>query len=64
MRRHFRDLVVARTEAQLSVSLGALGNERSAVRYVTVGSGQLLTDFEILCGLVSAGLEIESTDDW
>ncbi|KAL1503472.1 hypothetical protein AB1Y20_011956 [Prymnesium parvum] len=30
------------------------------VRYVTVGSGLLLTDFEILCGLVERGVQVES----
>ena len=30
------------------------------MRYVTLGSGQLLSDFEILCSLHSAGLTIES----
>ena len=33
---------------------------RKPVRYVTLGSGLLLTDFEILCGLVDQGLRIGS----
>jgi hypothetical protein len=60
VRRHFRDVVVALTVSQLTASLGALGEQRSAVHYVTLGSGQLLTDMEVLCGLVDAGLVIES----
>ena len=53
-RRHFRELVVARGATELQAS------EQGAVRLVTLGAGNLLTDFEILLGLWSRGLTIES----
>lgn len=63
VRRRFRENVVKCTLEQL----GACGR----VRYVTVGSGSLLTDFEILCALRAANLIIASIvavdtcyDDW
>ena len=52
VRRRFRENVVRCTVEQL----GASGQ----VRYVTVGSGSLLTDFEILCALRASGLTIAS----
>jgi len=38
---------------------GASAAARPGVRYVSVGCGSLLTDFEILCGLQEKGLDIE-----
>ena len=58
IRRRFRDLVVTRTdEALRSAQPGA---DLPGVRLVTLGAGALLTDFEILLGLWSRGLRIES----
>lgn len=54
VRRHFRTIVARLTTAQLQ------GQPRAGVRYVTIGSGSALTDFEILCALHEAGLRIES----
>lgn len=59
MRSRFRNLVVARTAEQLLPPRRRAGLG-PAVRYLSVGSGGMLTDFEILCGLVERGLEIES----
>ena len=50
-RRRFADMVTRRAE----VVVGG-----KPVRYVTLGAGSLLTDFEILLGLWSRGLAIES----
>lgn len=54
VRQHFRDMVVATTLSDF----GRTGRRR--VRYVTVGSGSLLTDLEVLCALEHAGLVLES----
>mmetsp|Transcript_14152 Transcript_14152/g.23547 ORF Transcript_14152/g.23547 Transcript_14152/m.23547 type:complete len:563 (-) Transcript_14152:205-1893(-) len=54
VRRRFREIVRKVTIEQLTAS----GSHR--VRYVTVGSGQLLTDFEVLCALTEAGCTIDS----
>ena len=53
----FRNAVVQRTVAQLRHGWHTADNP---VRYVSVGCGLLLTDFEILCGLQEKGLPIES----
>ena len=58
VRARFRNLVVARTAAQLE-ELSPTG-ATAAVRYVSLGSGSLLTDAEILSGLLARGLAIES----
>ena len=50
-RRRFREMVVARTESDVA---------RNPVRFVTIGAGNLLTDFEILLGLWQRGMTIES----
>ena len=65
VRAGFRNLVVRRTVEQLS---GRTSDRRAPppsphpppVRYVSVGCGHLLTDFEILCGLQLKGLTIAS----
>ena len=54
IRKHFRDVVSQTTLGQLSRS------KLQRLRYVTVGSGSLLTDFEILCALDSLGVAIDS----
>ena len=51
-RRRFRQLVARRTEEALRGGVG--------LRMVTIGSGGLLTDFEILLDLWSQGVVIES----
>ena len=64
VRSSFRDGVLA----ALSATLAPQGLHMTTdglvsppwVRYVTLGSGLLLTDFEILCGLVERGFRIES----
>ena len=53
VRHRFREFVCERTAEELRGRGGV-------VRYVTVGSGQLLTDWEILSGLERRGLTIES----
>lgn len=55
VRRRFRNLVVARTVRQLAAQTGVA----SSVRYVTVGCGNLLSDVEILSGLVERGVRID-----
>ena len=50
-RQRFRELVATRTASALL---------QRPVRAVTLGSGELLTDFEILLGLWSRGVAIES----
>ena len=58
VRVSFRNFVVRRTVQQMA---RALRDGRSrAVRYVSIGCGSLLTDFEILCGLQMKGLTIEA----
>lgn len=52
-RKRFRHLVVSRMETELK-------GTSSPIRAVTIGSGALLTDFEILLGLWSRGLVVES----
>lgn len=52
-RQRFRQLVVSRTEQVLTKS-------REVVRAVTIGSGCLLTDFEIFLGLWEQGLVIQT----
>ena len=59
VRSSFRNLVITRTADVLQESM-AEGREGVRVRYVSIGCGRLLTDFEILCGLVEKGLPIES----
>ena len=54
VRASFRELVVGAT-CKLVRQAGA-----KHIHYVTVGSGQLLTDFEILCDLWAAGFRVES----
>ena len=58
VRTGFRNLVVSRTVKQLRRA----GSKTTPppVRYVSVGCGHLLTDFEILCGLELKGLRVES----
>ena len=62
VRRHFVSVASSLTMTQLlDAGLRDTINRSSrSVRYVTVGSGQLLTDFLILCTLREAGLIIES----
>ena len=59
VRRDFRNLVVLRTAAAATVD-GADMAGLAAVRYVSVGCGSLLSDFEILCGLQAKRLPISS----
>lgn len=54
VRRNFCHTVAQVTQSQLRRL------DAARVRYVTVGSGSLLTDFEILCTLEGLGLSIES----
>ena len=56
-RFRFRQMVVTRVSERLTRANKALEH---GVRVVTIGSGALLTDFEILLGLWSRGLRIES----
>ena len=56
VRADFRNVVVLRTADAARRHGGALG----AVRYVSVGCGSLLTDFEILCGLQAQRIPIAS----
>ena len=56
IRKHFRDVVSQTTLGQLSRS------KLQRLRYVTVGSGSLLTDFEILCALDSLGVAATTPD--
>ena len=56
VRSRFRNLVVERTAAQL---LRTATSAASPVRYVSIGCGLLLTDVEILSGMVARGLTIE-----
>ena len=51
VRGRFRNAIVARTNRQLGGG--------APVRYVSIGSGALLTDVEILSGLVESGHRIE-----
>lgn len=57
-RATFRNMVVTRTTEQCSATSAMYSG--SSVRYVSVGCGKLLTDFEILCGLEEKGLTVES----
>ena len=62
-RRRFRRLVAQRTEEALRASatlMGDLSTSPAGVRMVTIGSGGLLTDFEILLDLRCRGIPIES----
>lgn len=59
VRHDFRNVVVRRTTAAARAAAIVEG-ATAAVRYVSVGCGSLLTDFEILCGLASQGVGIES----
>jgi hypothetical protein len=69
-RTRFRNMVVSRTAQlvqrsvplweQLPLPTMAESQDTARVRYVSVGCGGLLTDFEILCGFVERGLSIES----
>lgn len=54
VRRRFRHFVAALSDEQMSQ------RSRMSVRYMTVGCGQLLADFEIMCDLRSRGYTIES----
>ena len=57
MRRHFIDVVTRLTVEQMDCN----PPHHERIRYVTVGSGSLLTDWEILCSLNANGLtQIES----
>jgi hypothetical protein len=58
VRAGFAAMVVRRTIAQMSGSVEGVAPR--AVRYVTLGCGQLLADFQILCGMKAAGLQIET----
>lgn len=61
-RRRFRSLVAQRTDEAIRAE-AALVHARQhlpGVRYVTIGSGGLLTDFEILLDLWTRGLRIDS----
>ena len=59
VRRRFRD-ACAQLTTTASGAIVSAAAARRAVRYVTFCSGQLLTDFELLCALVDRGLQIES----
>ena len=70
VRRRFRNLVVERTLAQLANTADQTGggirfvtpctvSPGAAIRYATVGCGDLLTDVEILLGLSAGGATIE-----
>ena len=56
VRRRFRATVVSLVQE----AMAAAATAPRPLRYVTVGSGQLLSDFEILCALCEAGLTIGS----
>jgi hypothetical protein len=51
VRRSFRDLIADKVSE-------SLGGDASGIRYVSIGSGLLLMDFEILCALEMRGLKI------
>lgn len=55
VRARFRNLVVARTVAQLAASAE---QAEEGVRYFSIGCGSLLTDVEILAGLREQGVPI------
>lgn len=61
-RKRFRSLVAQRTDEAIRADTALMhaGQELPGVRLVTIGSGGLLTDFEILLDLWSRGLRIES----
>lgn len=59
-RAFFRNAVVWQTVEQMKAASADHSRSGSGVRYVSVGCGQLLTDFEVLCGLQEMGLAIES----
>ena len=65
VRRRFVKASVALTLEQfgqknLHESIHSSQARGGSIRYVTVGSGQLLSDFLLLCALVDAGMTIES----
>lgn len=57
VRPSFRDQIVSRTAA---VAASAASAAAAAVSYVSVGSGMLLFDLEILCALTAAAAKAES----
>lgn len=60
VRDSFVDLVIEHTVKALMASAYSASSKPTGVRYVTLGCGQLLTDAQILVGLLRAGLTIES----